>query len=54
MTSKNKEDSHRAAASGVRSEKEARTYIESWGLTLLKTQKQFIDYYGSRTEGLRM
>jgi len=52
--SKNKKDGHGGGKAGVRSEKEMRAFIESWGLTLLKTQKHFIDHYGSRTEGLRM
>ena len=48
------EDRHRAADSGVRSEKEMRAFIESLGITFLKTQKDFIEYYGSRKEGLRI
>jgi hypothetical protein len=48
------EDKHNASKSGARSEKEMRAFIESLGITFLKTQKDFIEYYGSKDEGIKI
>lgn len=44
---------HGAAKSGVKSEKKLKELIREWGFNLLKTKRDFIEYYGDREAAIK-